>query len=81
MMAKMKYSHWELLLNVYQKQKMGNSCYTFQCHKALLKTCLKQGWFRQEENDRIVVTEQGIEAAKQFAPLYEFHFTNMGQTY
>jgi DNA-binding MarR family transcriptional regulator len=69
--AKLKYSHWELMLLIYQEQKSNKRPYKWQCNKTLVQTCIKNGWVKEYEDETVEVTEKGEEVAKEITPLYE----------
>lgn len=80
----MKYSHWELLLCIYQSQFLGIASTKprkSQCHKTLIKTCIKNGWVKENEDGTVEITEKGINDAKEIAPLYEKDLQQIGQMY
>lgn len=79
----MKYSHWELLLCVYQQQNSFSKIkpLKIQCNKTLLKTCIKNKWIKENDDGTVEVTTDGYEAAKEIAPLHKREFSNTGQTY
>jgi|GEM_PF-6107275 hypothetical protein len=78
----LKYSHWELLLAIYQHQKTPFKMLSIQAHKTLLRTCIKQGWVKELEDTTLFVTTNGINSAKDIAPLYKRGTSpQMGQTF
>lgn len=79
--AKMKDSHWELLLLIYQDQMRGIRALEKQCNKNLLKTLYKQGWIEKLSDETIKVTDLGYEDAKEITELYESNHTQVGQTF
>lgn len=82
-MYKMKFCHWELLLDIYQYQVSysGIKILENQVNKNLLKTLYKQKWIEKLPDDTIIVTEKGIEDCKQIAKLYERNNVQIGQTF
>jgi hypothetical protein len=72
-----------MLLLIYQNQLESFPVYKIQCHKTLLRTCLKNGWVEEKENDTVIVTDAGLEAAMiEIAPLYERNkAAQIGQTF
>jgi len=78
----MKYSHWELLLFIYQYNLNKDiKIQKYRCHKTLIKTCLKNNWVKECEDGTVEITNKGIEDAKEIAPLYERNMKQIGQTY
>ncbi|MEQ2527602.1 hypothetical protein WMO40_12900 [Bacillaceae bacterium CLA-AA-H227] len=77
----MKYSHWELLLKIYQYQQSYVRALEVQVNKNLIRTCYKNGWVEKLDDDTLIVTEKGIEASKEIAPLYEKSYRQVGQTF
>lgn len=78
----MKYSHWELLLGIFQRQETPFRMMTIQANKNLLKTCLKQGWVKELDDNTLIVTSKGIDSALEISPLYERDTSpQFGQTY
>jgi hypothetical protein len=66
---------------IYQYQLGRTRLQEEHCHKNLLKTLYKNKWIEKLENDTLIVTDKGIDAAKEIAPLYEKDFKVIGQTF
>jgi hypothetical protein len=85
----MKYSHWQLLLIIYQCNKLNSNRFNNddkrvqknRCNKTLIKTCINNGWVKEYDDGTVDVTEKGMEEAKEYAPLYENDSQQIGQTY
>lgn len=80
----MKYSHWDLLLSIYQYNNLGDNTIKLQkdrCHKTLIKTCIKNGWVKEYGDGTVEVTEKGMEDSKEYAALYKKDLRQIGQTY
>lgn len=79
----MKYSHWELLLEIYkcQKENKYSRMSSVQVNKNLMKTCYKNEWVKKLDDGTLIVTKKGEEAAKEIAPLYERDREQIGQTF
>ncbi len=77
----MKYSHWELLLEIYRYQQSNTRMLEVQANKNLMKTCYKNDWVEKLNDGTLIVTEKGIEASKEIAPLYLRSNEQIGQTF
>jgi len=59
-----------------QQNSIIGKVYKHQCNKTLLKTCIKNGWVEEYDNDYVRVTEKGMrDAAETISPLYKYNYS------
>lgn len=68
----MKNSHWEVLLFIYQEEQTGHRPYLkFSRSKSLIRTCIKNNWIKEYADGTVGLTEEGLKASSEIAPLYK----------
>lgn len=67
----MRYCHWEVLLILYQDEKMGHKNISVQFKDSTLRYFLKKQWITVNEDGKVSITDKGIKDAEEITPLYE----------